>query len=58
MDDKSTNEIIKLLNISSKLIIKISENIHTIMPGFTFKKCTSCFILTLHACLCGNVFQR
>ena len=36
---KSTNEIIKLLNISSKLIIKISEkNIHTIMPGFTHLK--------------------
>ena len=36
---KSTNEIIKLLNVSSKLIIKISEkNIYTIMPGFTHLK--------------------
>ena len=39
MDDKNTNEIIKLLNVSSKLIIKISEkNIYTIMPGFTHLK--------------------
>ena len=36
---KSTEEIIKLLNASSKLIVKIAEeNIYTVMPGFTHLK--------------------
>ena len=49
----STNEIIKLLNSTNKIIIKNAEkNIDVIMPGFThLKKCTTNFFCTLFTCL-------